>query len=52
MTSEFALISDQLDEAGRLDWYIAQASTLSGYNVTEAFERLGKMILEARKASA
>lgn len=51
-TSEFALTKDRLDEAARLDWYIAQASALSGYNVTEAFERLGKMMLDARKASA
>ena len=52
LTSEFALTKDQLDEAGRLDWYIAEASALSGYNVTEAFERLGKMMLDAGKASA
>ena len=52
LTTEFALTKEQLDEAGRLDWYIAQASALSGYNVKEAFERLGKMMLDTRKASA
>ncbi len=52
LTTDFALTKEQLDEAGRLDWYIAQASALSGYNVNEAFERLGKMMLDVRKASA
>jgi small GTP-binding protein len=52
LTADFALTKDQLDEAGRLNWYIAQASALSGYNVTESFERLGKMMLDAKRASA
>ena len=52
LTTDFALTKDQLDDAGQLNWYIAQASALSGYNVKEAFERLGKMMLDARKASA
>ncbi len=52
LTHEFALTEAQLDEAGRLDWYIAQASAITGYNVNEAFERLGKLMLDARKVSA
>jgi hypothetical protein len=52
LTADFALTKEQLDEAGRLDWYIAQASAVSGYNVKESFERLGKMMLDAKKASA
>lgn len=52
LTEHFALTKQQLDTAGKLDWYVAQASAKSGYNVIEAFERLGKMMLEARKASA
>ena len=52
LTADFALTKEQLEEAGRLDWYIAQASALSGYDVNEAFERLGKTMLDARKASA
>ena len=52
LTTDFALTRELLDQAGGLNWYIAQASALSGYNVKEAFERLGKMMLDARKASA
>ena len=52
LTQDFALTKDQLDEAAKLDWYIAQASAKSGYNVNEAFERLGKLVLGARKVSA
>lgn len=52
LTGDFALTKQQLDEASRLDWYIAQASAKSGYNVNEAFERLAKMMLEGRKVSA
>ena len=52
LTSEFALNKAQLDEAARLDWYVAHASAKTSYNVTEAFERLGKMMLETRKVSA
>jgi small GTP-binding protein len=52
LTQDFALTKDQLDKAGKLNWYIAQASAKSGYNVNEAFERLGKLILDARKVSA
>lgn len=52
LTADFALTKDALDEAGRLDWYIAQASARSGYNVNESFERLGKMMLGARRVSA
>lgn len=52
LTQDFALTKQQLDEAGRLNWYVAQASAKSGYNVREAFERLAKMMLEARKVSA
>ena len=52
LTGQFALTKQQLDAAGRLDWYVAQASAKSGYNVGEAFERLAKMMLDARKVSA
>jgi len=52
LTPAFALTKQQLDAAGKLDWYIAQASAKSGYNVGEAFERLAKMMLPARKVSA
>ena len=52
LTGQFALTKAQLDVAGKLDWYVAQASAKSGYNVSEAFERLAKMMLEARKVSA
>jgi GTPase SAR1 family protein len=52
LTREFALTREQLDAAGRLSWYVAQASAKTGYNVNEAFERLAKMMLEARKVSA
>ena len=52
LTQQFALTKAQLDVAGKLDWYVAQASAKSGYNVSEAFERLAKMMLEARKVSA
>jgi GTPase SAR1 family protein len=52
LTSEFALKKPQLDAAARVDWYVAHASAKTGYNVMEAFERLGKMMLEARKVSA
>ena len=52
LTQEFALTKQQLDAAGNLNWYVAQASAKSGYNVSEAFERLAKMMLEARKVSA
>ncbi len=52
LTQQFALTKQQLDAAGRLDWYVAQASAKSGYNVGEAFERLAKMMLDARKVSA
>jgi len=52
LTPDFALTKQQLDAAGKLDWYIAQASAKSGYNVGEAFERLAKMMLNARKVSA
>ena len=44
VTSNFALNKPQLD--------VAHASAKTGYNVMEAFERLGKMMLEARKVSA
>ena len=52
LTGQFALTKQQLDAAGRLNRYVAQASAKSGYNVSEAFERLAKMMLEARKVSA
>jgi small GTP-binding protein len=52
LTRDFALTRQQLDAASNLDWYIAQASAKSGYNVGEAFERLAKMMLNARKVSA
>jgi 50S ribosomal subunit-associated GTPase HflX len=52
LTRDFALTKQQLDAAGQAKWYIAQASAKSGYNVGEAFERLAKMMLEARKVSA
>jgi small GTP-binding protein len=52
LTPDLALTKQQLDAAGKLDWYIAQASAKSGYNVSEAFERLAKMMLEARRVSA
>ena len=52
LTRDFALTKQQLDAAGKINWYIAQASAKSGYNVNEAFERLAKMMLEARKVSA
>jgi small GTP-binding protein len=52
LTGRFALSKQQLDAVGRLDWYVAQASAKSGYNVSEAFERLAKMVLEVRKVSA
>ena len=52
LTRDFALTKQQLDAAGKLDWYVAQASAKSGYNVSESFERLAKMMLEARKVSA
>jgi small GTP-binding protein len=52
LTAQFGLTKQQLDAAGRLDWYVAQASAKSGYNVGEAFERLAKMMLDARKGSA
>jgi len=52
LTDELALTKQQLDAANRLNWYVAQASAKSGYNVAEAFERLAKMVLEARKVSA
>ena len=52
LTRDFALTKQQLDAAGLANWYIAQASAKSGYNVAEAFERLAKMMLEARKVSA
>jgi small GTP-binding protein len=52
LTGDFALTKHQLDAAGQMNWYIAQASAKSGYNVAEAFERLAKMMLEARKVSA
>ncbi|MGB5703369.1 MAG: Rab family GTPase [Polyangiales bacterium] len=52
LTRDFALTKQQLDTAGKLNWYIAQASAKSGYNVNEAFERLAKMMLETRKVSA
>ena len=52
LTQEFALTREQLDAANRLSWYVAQASASTGYNVNEAFERLAKMMLEARKVSA
>lgn len=52
LTDELALTKQQLDAANRLNWYVAQASAKSGYNVAEAFERLAKMMLEARKVSA
>lgn len=51
LTQDFALTKDQLVEAGRLNWYIAQASARTGYNVNEAFERLAKLMLDARKVS-
>lgn len=51
LTRDFALTKQQLDTAGKLNWYIAQASAKSGYNVNEAFERLAKMMLETRKVS-
>ena len=52
LTGDFALTKPQLEAAGKLDWYIAQASAKSGYNVNEAFERLAKMMLDVRKESA
>lgn len=51
LTQEFALTREQLDAAAKLDWYVAQGSAKSGYNVQETFERLGKMMMDARKAS-
>lgn len=52
LTKDFALTKQQLEAAAKVDWYVAQASAKSGYNVEEAFERLAKMMLEARKVSA
>ena len=52
LTADFAITKPQLEAAGKLNWYIAQASAKSGYNVDESFERLGKMMLAARKVSA
>lgn len=52
LTQAFALTKQQLNAAGQLNWYIAQTSAKSGYNVSEAFERLAKMMLEARKVPA
>ena len=52
LTKDFAITKPQLEAAGKLNWYIAQASAKSGYNVDESFERLGKMMLAARKVSA
>ncbi len=52
LTGDFALTKQQLEVAGKLNWYIAQASAKSGYNVNEAFERLAKMVLDQRKVSA
>ena len=52
LSQDFALTKAQLDAAANANWYVAQASAKSGYNVLEAFERLGKMMVEARKASA
>ncbi len=52
MTRDFALTKAQLDAAAKANWYVAQTSAKSGYNVVEAFERLGKMMVEPRKASA
>jgi len=52
LTGQFGLTKQQLEAAAKLDWYVAQASARSGYNVKEAFERLAKMMLDARKASA
>ena len=51
LTSDFALTKPQLDAAGRLNWRIAQASAKSGHNVSQAFEHLGKMMVDTRKAS-
>ena len=45
-----ALTKAQLDAAGKLNWYLLQASAKSGDSVDEAFGRLGELMLEARKA--
>lgn len=50
-TLDFALSKEQLDTAGKLNWYMIQASAKSGYNVQEAFTKLGEMMLQARKAT-
>jgi len=52
LASDFALTKAQLDAAGKLNWYLLQASAKSGDSVDEAFGRLGELMLEARKASA
>jgi len=49
---DFALTKPQLDAAGKLNWHLLQASAMSGDSVDEAFEKLGELMLEARKASA
>jgi small GTP-binding protein len=52
LTSDFALTKAQLDAAGKLNWYLLQASAKSGDSVDEVFEKLGELMLETRKASA
>ena len=52
LIADFALIKAQLDAAGKLNWHLLQASAKSGDSVDEAFEKLGELMLKARKASA
>jgi hypothetical protein len=52
LTHDFALTKQQLEEASKHDWFMTQASAKSRDNVDEAFGRLGRMMLEARKKSA
>jgi small GTP-binding protein len=52
LIADFALTKAQLGAAGKLNWHLVQASAKSGDSVDEAFEKLGELMLEARKASA
>jgi small GTP-binding protein len=52
LTHDFALTKQQLEKAGKHDWFIIQASAKSGDNVDQAFMKLGQRMLDARKKSA
>ncbi len=50
-TQSFALSKAQLDAASKLRWHLIQTSAKSGANAAQAFTKLARLMVEARKAT-